>query len=280
MPLEKRAVKLTDIEGLYPNIDARRIEQPHILKGRNFIWSFDGPYSGLGYGLLSADSDEDVKLGAAEYIQYIDLEGLLLVLCSTGVYEYDPVARTYTQLHALTATQFTKMYKWTYARVGLFYYISHPGLNVPDADTGTILKIDISDKTITEITDSVPVGAMALTSSRGRLIVLGDNQYSWSGLDDGSNLTPSLVTGAGAQGLSIIGGTPYTLERTANGFFVFTSEGILIARYYQGPGVFIHRVLQDDIWLVNHLCAVNIGCLLYTSPSPRDRQKSRMPSSA
>src|SRR5678810_369975 len=26
--------------------------------------------------------------------------------------------------------------------------------------------------------------------------------------------------------------------------------------------------------------AVNQGCLLYTSPSPRDRQKSRMPSSA
>ena len=26
--------------------------------------------------------------------------------------------------------------------------------------------------------------------------------------------------------------------------------------------------------------AVDVGCLLYTSPSPRDRQKSRMPSSA
>ena len=26
--------------------------------------------------------------------------------------------------------------------------------------------------------------------------------------------------------------------------------------------------------------ALNIDCLLYTSPSPRDRQKSRMPSSA
>ena len=26
--------------------------------------------------------------------------------------------------------------------------------------------------------------------------------------------------------------------------------------------------------------AINQGCLLYTSPSPRDRQKSRMPSSA
>ena len=27
-------------------------------------------------------------------------------------------------------------------------------------------------------------------------------------------------------------------------------------------------------------CDIRIGCLLYTSPSPRDRQKSRMPSSA
>ena len=29
-----------------------------------------------------------------------------------------------------------------------------------------------------------------------------------------------------------------------------------------------------------HSSEVNINCLLYTSPSPRDRQKSRMPSSA
>ena len=29
-----------------------------------------------------------------------------------------------------------------------------------------------------------------------------------------------------------------------------------------------------------HFGATGYGCLLYTSPSPRDRQKSRMPSSA
>ena len=32
--------------------------------------------------------------------------------------------------------------------------------------------------------------------------------------------------------------------------------------------------------IVNQANATTIGCLLYTSPSPRDRQKSRMPSSA
>ena len=35
---------------------------------------------------------------------------------------------------------------------------------------------------------------------------------------------------------------------------------------------------QWQQWLVAGVCLV--GCLLYTSPSPRDRQKSRMPSSA
>ena len=33
-------------------------------------------------------------------------------------------------------------------------------------------------------------------------------------------------------------------------------------------------------WLKNEGDTVNVDCLLYTSPSPRDRQKSRMPSSA
>ena len=35
-------------------------------------------------------------------------------------------------------------------------------------------------------------------------------------------------------------------------------------------GTLNHILLADRIWI----------CLLYTSPSPRDRQKSRMPSSA
>ena len=30
----------------------------------------------------------------------------------------------------------------------------------------------------------------------------------------------------------------------------------------------------------SYMCVANTTCLLYTSPSPRDRQKSRMPSSA
>ena len=48
--------------------------------------------------------------------------------------------------------------------------------------------------------------------------------------------------------------------------------------------VLLLRVLYDQIINANSKCIVTYidfsTCLLYTSPSPRDRQKSRMPSSA
>ena len=37
---------------------------------------------------------------------------------------------------------------------------------------------------------------------------------------------------------------------------------------------------KNDNWVVTTPFALVLICLLYTSPSPRDRQKSRMPSSA
>ena len=40
-----------------------------------------------------------------------------------------------------------------------------------------------------------------------------------------------------------------------------------------------HKIFNNKNPLVLELACGN-GCLLYTSPSPRDRQKSRMPSSA
>ena len=47
----------------------------------------------------------------------------------------------------------------------------------------------------------------------------------------------------------------------------------LLSRHiYSSPRVYLRELLQN--------ARDAITCLLYTSPSPRDRQKSRMPSSA
>ena len=44
------------------------------------------------------------------------------------------------------------------------------------------------------------------------------------------------------------------------------------------PGLKVSSIKFWSLWENNKL--MGCGCLLYTSPSPRDRQKSRMPSSA
>ena len=45
-------------------------------------------------------------------------------------------------------------------------------------------------------------------------------------------------------------------------------------------GMILARILKQLMQLKNRIMICKNGCLLYTSPSPRDRQKSRMPSSA
>ena len=45
-------------------------------------------------------------------------------------------------------------------------------------------------------------------------------------------------------------------------------------------GIRIHAGRYSDAYLQRVSWQLGYTCLLYTSPSPRDRQKSRMPSSA
>ena len=47
---------------------------------------------------------------------------------------------------------------------------------------------------------------------------------------------------------------------------------------YDGEVLDVHVVILNNYVRVHH--AVSYVCLLYTSPSPRDKRQSRMPSSA
>ena len=93
----------------------------------------------------------------------------------------------------------------------------------------------------------------ALTAAPGSLVA-GELAYS--------NTTQVLYIGSTDGGTVVpIGGfrAPGTL----------TANQALVANSTSG----INRVIAANV-------VVNYICLLYTSPSPRDRQKSRMPSSA
>ena len=52
------------------------------------------------------------------------------------------------------------------------------------------------------------------------------------------------------------------------------------AKITEGPHLNRNKVQWELEWKAQNLFTQSQTCLLYTSPSPRDRQKSRMPSSA
>ena len=55
----------------------------------------------------------------------------------------------------------------------------------------------------------------------------------------------------------------------------------LLLALLEQPGELVTRdQLRRRLWAADTFVDFDRSCLLYTSPSPRDRQKSRMPSSA
>ena len=78
------------------------------------------------------------------------------------------------------------------------------------------------------------------------------------------------------------------IEKGELGKFSKIREEFLEAEdsFSQGNPIMVLLELSDligaiEAYVINHNMSLeDIICLLYTSPSPRDRQKSRMPSSA
>ena len=88
-------------------------------------------------------------------------------------------------------------------------------------------------------------------------------------------IIPVKLPSVGEQGLGITGTLPQT---SARGISV---AGALVDRANEFSACRILNPTSKVVcWPTGHAFAYIDPCLLYTSPSPRDRQKSRMPSSA
>ena len=89
-------------------------------------------------------------------------------------------------------------------------------------------------------------------------------------------MTPIVIAGAGPVGCSI---AMYLAQNDIPVILFEAEESVPIdlrASTWHPPTL----DMMDDLGLIDDMLKQGLICLLYTSPSPRDRQKSRMPSSA
>ena len=86
------------------------------------------------------------------------------------------------------------------------------------------------------------------------------------------HLTQTSCTGTGGEQTQ---NTAYTWDKEGHVVAVTDPLGDMETYTYDPAGRMTSKTDRDG-----YETAISYGCLLYTSPSPRDRQKSRMPSSA
>ena len=115
----------------------------------------------------------------------------------------------------------------------------------------------------------MPSANLTLPTSLARVCATDTNLPLSGGTPAGGTWSGPGVTGSNFDPLSVGAGT-YTITYTyidANGCEADAPADIIVD---PAPNVTLPITFQDE----------NCGCLLYTSPSPRDKRQSRMPSSA
>ena len=243
--VESLTINGKDFGGLRPAIDPRRTGQAHVIQGSNFIFDVDGPKSWFGSDIRGYG-----KLVDGLGIQSFRVEDRSFIFTQNAVLEFDETMRLYRVLYEFASSVVTA-YPWTTAFVGTKYYFCHPDIG--------ILFYCIGEKTFSKLTGTyVPDVPYAITDAYGRLVILSETAYLWSALDDGSDLTPDLVTGAGFQSLGLIGGTPISVGKITDGFLVFTSKGIVKAQFTNNSAVFRHYVWDTTHVLLTPYCLISI----------------------
>ena len=234
--------KLTynQIEGSFPALDRKKLGKPFVMDGKNYLIDLDGPRSAFGYqcphdSFTPHQFMQSFVVGG-EIFYFARDTAETITQISTVAW---PSRQIIPQLTLTTdATQPKLNLPWTHAFVGTFHYFANR--------TAGIWQYDAINHIWADITATIGIANIFfITESAGRLICLAQDITAWSAIDDGLDFTPSLITGAGFQALSLVGtlefDTDYLgLQKTARGYLSFTRKGVLRSEIIDSINPFRH----------------------------------------
>jgi hypothetical protein len=234
-------VSARNIKGLIPAVDRKKIGEPFLVDAKNVLVDINGPRAAFGH-----ECSND-KFNPLQFMQDFKVK-------DTIFYFSRDVTETFIQIsemswvnrqlqHVLTLQSADLLrpklnHPWTHALVGGLHYFANR--------TWGVLQYNPSTKTWTDVTATIGVSDIFfITEANGRLCTLADGFTTWSAIDNGMDSAPSLVTGAGAQNISLIGSIEQNsdylgIAKTSKGFISFTSKGVLRSESIDSINPFRH----------------------------------------
>lgn len=241
-------VEVAQFGGLTPALDRKQVAEPSVVDGKNFTFTAEGPKNAFAADYFSYQS-----IGPAKLIQSFEIADKFFYFSTDAVYSFDDVNDIWVPEFVFGAS-YTELFPWSRALVGGVYYFIKAG--------SPLLSFNPNTQTWTSVdagTNNIPSGAVQVTQSGGRLIILGSASVAYSAIDDGTDLLPDPGTGAGFQSLGIVGGgEPLGVREVSDGFITYTTEGTLHSQVVDSIVPFRHLPLSQNIFPINPWCIVDI----------------------
>lgn len=221
-------VTATQIKGLLPSLDSRRVNSPHIIDGSNFMVGIDGPSSSF-----ASTEIFDKALALPEFFQSFrtDAQTDSWFFLREGIFKPDLESGNLIPVFLYGGYDTTYYYPTTHDIVGGKHYFANPFIGLVQYDP-------LADSWTSISGGSVPSGIVTCVQVGARLVVVAPGIIAWSSIDDGTDFVPSTSTGAGFQSLSIVGSSAWQdiigIYRTVQGFLVFTKSGTVQGKLLTG----------------------------------------------
>lgn len=239
-------VEAKQIKGLLPSLDARVVGAPYVLDGRNFIVDLEGPRSYFYSRFF--DFEQIVNPSQANSFKIVNNFVNQIVFCGQGF------CSIYSQgsgrfMPQIAFTDSGALGPWYMAQVGTSYFFVRNGLaSVVHYETATGLWEMLP-------TTFMPINPQSVTQSNGRLVICGTQSVAWSAQSNGADITPSLVTGAGFQNHTLVGGNGICALEVFDGYLVYTSAGVYKGeQVLSGINPFRHYSLDSTVVPASNCC--------------------------
>jgi len=235
----------TDFDGYIPGREPRQCQKVTVLDGRNFYVDLQGPRAAFGDTFWLSSF---FTIAMRQQVTELRCGDELFFGTPEGIYRIDNVSKLLYPLFDVAITN--SSWPWSVAYVGKKYYFSQYSIGLWEYDPSIPSIRHVSTPVFDDIRWVCEVG--------GRLIAQSSQYTLWSAQDDGSDLTPCLATGAGAQGVSLVGGTPLRCDALANGVLVATDKGLMKGTLVDQVYVFVWKVVSRDLKLYSPSCACSV----------------------